>query len=180
MDGGKKPGTGRNHERAERVFGPYVLDICTKADIVFLALHGANGEDGKVQSVLDLMGIPLYRFGSFKQRYGYGQRITKVIFEAAGVPTPKGVTLEKKTCTSRLADYGMDFPVIVKPCCGGSSVGVCIAKDQKEYEMALAEAFSYENEVVVEQFIQGREFFRGSGRRKGLSCHRDRPFGRVL
>lgn len=52
----------------------------------------------------------------------------------------------------------MDFPVIVKPCCGGSSVGVCIAKNQEEYEAALKESFSYENEAVVEQFIEGREF----------------------
>ena len=139
-------------------FGPYVLDICKAADIVFLALHGANGEDGKVQSVLDLMGIPYTGSGHLSSAMAMDKGITKMVFEAAGVPTPKGVTLDKKTCTSKLSDYGMDFPVIVKPCCGGSSVGVCIAKDQKEYEMALAEAFSYENEAVVEQFIQGREF----------------------
>jgi len=52
----------------------------------------------------------------------------------------------------------MDFPVIVKPCCGDSSVGVCIAHNQQEYKAALMEAFSYENQVVVEQFITGREF----------------------
>ena len=84
--------------------------------------------------------------------------ITKMVFEAKGIPTPKGMTLEKENCSSSLADYGMDFPVIVKPCCGGSSVGVCIAHNQQEYSMALAEAFSYENQVVVEQFITGREF----------------------
>lgn len=139
-------------------FGPYVLDICKAADIVFLALHGANGEDGKVQSVLDLMGIPYTGSGHLSSAMAMDKGITKMVFEAAGVPTPKGVTLDKKNCTSKLSDYGMDFPVIVKPCCGGSSVGVCIAKDQKEYEMALAEAFSYEDEAVVEQFIQGREF----------------------
>ena len=109
-------------ERKE-FFGPYVLDICRRADIVFLALHGANGEDGKVQSVLDLMGIPYTGSDPLSSAMAMDKGITKVIFEAAGVPTPKGVTLDKKTCTSRLADYGMDFPVIVKPCCGGSSVG---------------------------------------------------------
>lgn len=139
-------------------FGPNVLEICKEADIVFLALHGANGEDGKVQSVLDLMGIKYTGSGSLSSGMAMDKGITKMVFEAKGVPTPKGITLEKGKCSSQLADYGMGFPVIVKPCCGGSSVGVCIANNQTEYQAALLEAFSYENEVVVEQFITGREF----------------------
>lgn len=139
-------------------FGPNVLEICKEADIVFLALHGANGEDGKVQSVLDLMGIKYTGSGPLNSGMAMDKGITKMVFEAKGVPTPKGITLEKGKCSSQLADYGMGFPVIVKPCCGGSSVGVCIANNQTEYQAALLEAFSYENEVVVEQFITGREF----------------------
>lgn len=139
-------------------FGPNVLEICKEADIVFLALHGANGEDGKVQSVLDLMGIKYTGSGPLSSGMAMDKGITKMVFEAKGVPTPKGITLEKGKCSSQLADYGMGFPVIVKPCCGGSSVGVCIANNQIEYQAALLEAFSYENEVVVEQFITGREF----------------------
>lgn len=139
-------------------FGPHVLEICQKADIVFLALHGANGEDGKVQSVLDLMGIKYTGCGPLSSGMAMDKGITKMVFEAKGIPTPKGMTLKKGECSSYLSDYGMDFPVIVKPCCGGSSVGVCIARNQQEYGAALMEAFSYENEVVVEQFITGREF----------------------
>ncbi len=139
-------------------FGPHVLEICQKADIVFLALHGANGEDGKVQSVLDLMGVKYTGCGPLSSGMAMDKGITKMVFEAKGIPTPKGMTLEKNDCSSYLSDYGMDFPVIVKPCCGGSSVGVCIAHNQQEYKAALMEAFSYENQVVVEQFITGREF----------------------
>ena len=139
-------------------FGPNVLEICKEADIVFLALHGANGEDGKVQSVLDLMGIKYTGSGPLSSGMAMDKGITKMVFEAKGVPTPKGITLEKGKCSSQFADYGMGFPVIVKPCCGGSSVGVCSANNQTEYQAALLEAFSYENEVVVEQFITGREF----------------------
>lgn len=139
-------------------FGPHVLEICQKADIVFLALHGANGEDGKVQSVLDLMGIKYTGCGPLSSGMAMDKGITKMVFEAKGIPTPKGMTLKKGECSSHLSDYGIDFPVIVKPCCGGSSVGVCIARNQQEYGAALMEAFSYENEVVVEQFITGREF----------------------
>ena len=80
-----------------------------------------------------------------------------MVFEAKGVPTPKGTTLEKGD-NSRLTDYGMEFPVVVKPCCGGSSVGVFIVKNESEYAQALLEAFSYEDKVVVEQYITGREF----------------------
>ena len=139
-------------------FGPHVLEICQKADIVFLALHGANGEDGKVQSVLDLMGVKYTGCGPLSSGMAMDKGITKMVFEAKGIPTPKGMTLEKNDCSSYLSDYGMDFPVIVKPWCGGSSVGVCIAHNQQEYKAALMEAFSYENQVVVEQFITGREF----------------------
>ena len=146
--------------KAERrsFFGPNILKLCELADIVFLGLHGANGEDGKVQSVLDLMGIKYTGSGPLSSGMAMDKGITKMVFEAKGVPTPKGITLEKGKCSSQFADYGMGFPVIVKPCCGGSSVGVCIANNQTEYQAALLEAFSYENEVVVEQFITGREF----------------------
>lgn len=139
-------------------FGPNVLDICRRADIIFLALHGSNGEDGKVQSVFDLMGIPYTGSGPLSSGMAMDKGITKMVFEAKEIPTPKGVTLVKGKCSSDLSDYDMEFPVIVKPCCGGSSVGVCIANNQSEYEAALDESFSYENEAVVEQFIEGREF----------------------
>lgn len=145
------------HTRKE-FFGPNVLEICKAADIVFLALHGSNGEDGKVQSVFDLMGIPYTGTGPLSSGMAMDKGITKMVFEAQGVPTPKGVTLVKGKTNTELEEYDMTFPVVVKPCCGGSSVGVCIANDEDEYENALEEAFSYENEVVVEQYISGREF----------------------
>ena len=104
------------------------------------------------------MGIKYTGCGPLSSGMAMDKGITKMVFEAKGVPTPKGMTLEKNDCSSYLSDYGMDFPVIVKPCCGDSSVGVCIAHNQQEYKAALMEAFSYENQVVVEQFITGREF----------------------
>lgn len=66
--------------------------------------------------------------------------------------------MEKKTYTADLKELGMEFPVVVKTCCGGSSVGVYIVNDQAEYEKALKAAFSYEDEVVIEEYIKGREF----------------------
>ena len=139
-------------------FGPNVLELCDQSDIVFLGLHGANGEDGKVQAVFDLMGIKYTGTGYLSSALAMDKGITKQMFLMNHVPTPRGTTMEKKTYTSDLKELGMEFPVVVKTCCGGSSVGVYIVNDQAEYEKALKAAFSYEDEVVIEEYIKGREF----------------------
>ena len=139
-------------------FGPNVLELCDQSDIVFLGLHGANGEDGKVQAAFDLMGIKYTGTGYLSSALAMDKGITKQMFLMNHVPTPRGTTMEKKTYTSDLKELGMEFPVVVKTCCGGSSVGVYIVNDQAEYEKALKAAFSYEDEVVIEEYIKGREF----------------------
>ncbi len=142
-------------------FGPKVMELCKAADVVFLALHGANGEDGKVQAAFDLEGIRYTGTGYLSSAMAMDKAIAKKMFRVNDVPTPRGFELVKGKCSMRLADYGMDFPVVVKTCCGGSSVGVYITHNQQEYEEALSNAFSYENQVVVEDYIAGREFSVG-------------------
>ncbi len=139
-------------------FGPHVLTLCEAADIVFLGLHGANGEDGKVQAAFDLMGIRYTGTGYLSSALAMDKGITKQLFQMHHVPTPSGISMVKEECEKDLARLGMQFPVVVKTCCGGSSVGVYIVHDQKEYEEALEGAYSYEDEVVVEEYIEGREF----------------------
>ena len=139
-------------------WGPNVLKLCELADVVFLGLHGANGEDGKVQATFDLMGIKYTGTGYLSSAMAMDKGITKQMFVMNNVPTPKGVSMQKSRMTKNIKDLDMDFPVVVKTCCGGSSVGVYIANDQTEYEKALEDAYSYENEVVVEEYIKGREF----------------------
>ena len=87
--------------------------------------------------------------------------ITKQFFRAHHVPTPNGVTLKKGQESEPLSGFGLELPVVVKPCCGGSSVGVYIAHTNEEYWQAMKDAFSYEPEVVVEEYIEGREFSVG-------------------
>ncbi len=147
-------------ERGE-FFGPHILDICKKADMVFLALHGANGEDGKIQAAFDLSGIRYTGSGSLGSAMAMDKGISRQILIQGGVPMPGGAVLKKDGSLHRLEDHEMEFPVVVKPCCGGSSIGVSIAKDQREYEKALEEAFAWEEEVVVEEYIMGREFSVG-------------------
>ncbi len=139
-------------------FGPNVLEICQKADIVFLGLHGANGEDGKVQASFDLMGIKYTGTGYLSSAIAMDKGVTKQMFKINNVPTPAGISMTKKDCERNLSRLGMEFPVVVKTCCGGSSVGVYIVHSQEEYEEALDNAYSYEDEVVVEEYIKGREF----------------------
>ncbi len=139
-------------------FGPNVIKLCELCDIVFLGLHGANGEDGKLQAAFDLMGIKYTGTGYLSSALAMDKGITKQMFRMNGVPTPAGTSMEKTACVRSLEELGMEFPVVVKTCCGGSSVGVYIANNQKEYEEALDNAYSYEDEVVVEEYVKGREF----------------------
>ena len=144
-----------------RFFGRNVLELCEAADVVFLALHGANGEDGKVQATFDLLGIPYTGTGYLSSALAMDKSITKQFFRAHIVPTPNGVTLKKGQESEPLSSFGLELPVVVKPCCGGSSVGVYIAHTNEEYWQAMKDAFSYEPEVVVEEYIEGREFSVG-------------------
>lgn len=138
-------------------FGPNVLSICQKADAVFMALHGANGEDGKIQACFELLGIPYTGTDAVSSAMAMDKGITKDLFKAYDIPTPRGIRLKK----GEVSDRSVPFPCIVKACCGGSSVGVCIARNEEEYEDALNEAFRYDREVIVEQYIIGREFSVG-------------------
>lgn len=139
-------------------FGPNVLKLCKKADFVFLGLHGANGEDGRIQAAFDLMGIKYTGTGYLSSAMAMDKGVTKWMFQMKGVPVPGGVTMKRHTRKEDLAELGLAFPVVVKTCCGGSSIGVYIVKDQEEYMKALDAAFVYEEEVVVEEFIQGTEY----------------------
>ena len=139
-------------------FGPNVLELCKKADFVFLGLHGANGEDGRIQAAFDLMGIKYTGTGYLSSAMAMDKGVTKWMFQMKGVPVPGGVTMKRHTRKEDLAELGLAFPVVVKSCCGGASSGVYIVKDQEEYMKALDAAFVYEEEVVVEEFIQGTEY----------------------
>lgn len=138
-------------------FGPHVIAICQAADVVFMALHGENGENGKIQACFDLMGIRYTGTDYVSSALCMDKGIAKDIFTCYGIPTPRGIRLKKGVEIKN----SVPFPCIVKACCGGSSVGVSIAYDEQDYETALEEAFRYDDEVIVEQYIKGREFSVG-------------------
>lgn len=143
----------KRQEQGGSFFGPMVLELCKKADIVFLGLHGANGEDGKVQAAFDLLGIKYTGTDYLSSAISMDKQLTKKMLILEGVPMPKGVMLQK----GHKIEY-VPYPCVVKPCCGGSSVGVSIAHNEKEFEQAVEEAFSYEDTIMVEEYVKGREF----------------------
>jgi D-alanine-D-alanine ligase len=142
-------------------FGPNVLSLCQLADITFLGLHGGEGENGKVQATFDLLGIRYTGPDSFGCALAMDKSITKYIFQQCGVETPRGVYLRKQDAPKLPEELGLSLPVVVKTCCGGSSVGVYIPQTREEYLEALDKAFAYEQEVVIEEYIKGREFSCG-------------------
>ena len=141
-------------------FGPGVLDLCKAADVVFLALHCADGENGKVQAAFDLFGIRYTGTGYLGSALAMDKGLSKELMEAAGVPVPKGIKLVRGMDTASAME-GIELPVVVKPCCGGSSVGVSIVRAREELQAALTEAFRYEENVIVEEYVEGREFSVG-------------------
>ena len=137
-------------------FGDNVLELCQKADIVFMGLHGSNGEDGKIQAAFELMGIKYTGTDYISSAISMSKELTKKVLVPEGIPMPKGIALHK----GHKVEY-VPFPCVVKPCCGGSSVGVSIVNSEEEFKRALTDAFSYEDNILVEEFIKGREFSVG-------------------
>lgn len=141
-------------------FGPNVIAVCREADFVFLALHGENGENGKIQAAFDLFGIRYTGTGYLGSALAMDKGISKKMFDAAGIPTPHWISM-RKNGRKTLEETGLSLPCVVKPCCGGSSIGVYIAHTEAEYNAALEDAFRYEDEIVVEDYVKGREFSVG-------------------
>lgn len=137
-------------------FGPQVVDICSMSDIVFLALHGENGEDGKLQAAFDLLGIKYTGTDYTSSALAMDKAISKEIFAYYHIPTPEGIHIKKDE------HFTWDlYPCVVKVCNGGSSVGVSIVACESDMEEALQHAFTYGNDVIIEQYIKGREFSVG-------------------
>lgn len=140
-------------KKGKAFFGPSVLDFCGASDIVFMGLHGSNGEDGKIQGTFDLLGIKYTGTGYLSSAISMDKELTKKVLVSEGIPMPKGVALKK----GHKLEY-VPFPCVVKPCCGGSSVGVSIVNSEEEFKSAVEEAFTYEDNILVEEYVKGREF----------------------
>lgn len=140
------------------LFGPNVLTLCNLADVVFLGLHGANGEDGRVQAAFDLMGIPYTGTDYRSSAIAMDKSLSKQLFNIAGIPTPQGITAKNGEA---IDPASIPYPCMVKTACGGSSVGTYRVEKPEELPAALEEAYSFGDDVIIEQFVSGREFSVG-------------------
>ncbi len=143
----------RRSQAGDSRIGDNVLQVCRAADIVFLALHGEDGEDGKIQAVFDLAGIKYTGTGHLGSAVAMNKALSKLLFEQNGIRTPKGVGL-KSGCEPYI---NPGFPCVVKPCSRGSSVGVSVVHASKDYPAALELAFRYDGDVIAERYVKGRE-----------------------
>ena len=146
---------------SEAMFGPNVLEICSMADICYMGLHGGAGENGQMQAALDMMGIKYTGSGYLASAVAMHKGFTKSVFLNHGVPTARAFLLNRKDKDRPLSDFGYELPVVLKICMGGSSVGVWIPQTEEEYRKDLELAFATEEEILVEQYVKGREFSVG-------------------
>ena len=153
-------------DKSDSFFGPNVIKICQKADIVFMGLHGSDGENGKVQAALDLFGIKYTGNDYLSSAITMNKQLTKIFFNLNNIPTPQGTTMNKHERRPYSSD--IKLPCVVKPTCGGSSIGVSIVRDAASFEAALDAAFAWEDDIVIEEFIEGRELSDGVIEQKAL------------
>lgn len=144
-------------DRSARVFGPHVLELCQLADIVFLGLHGRDGEDGRVQAALELLGVPYTGSGYLASAVAMDKAVSKRIMDACGIPTPKWEILRYTPEEAPRLAAALEMPRVIKTTTGGSSLGVFLPEDRKELEDALVKALDFGGEVLCEERIYGRE-----------------------
>lgn len=139
--------------------GDNVIDICKAADIVFMALHGEDGENGKVQAMFDLHGIKYTGSGFLGSALAMDKVLSKRIFMDNAILTPGFEIITQDNFEQKIA--AIAFPCVVKPSSGGSSIGVSIVNSKEEVHDAIKKASVYNDDIIIEGYIKGREFSVG-------------------
>jgi D-alanine-D-alanine ligase len=137
-------------------------DVCSvlkkeKIEVAFLALHGGFGENGSIQGMLEVLGIPYTGSGVLASALAMDKEASKKIFLYHNVPVPPFLVLKR----GQMQSINFGLPRVVKPAAEGSSVGVSIIKDERDFEKALDKAFYFGPRVIVEKFIEGKEVHVG-------------------
>ena len=133
-----------------------------KGDVVFNAIHGRYGEDGALQGLLEMAEIPYTGSGIMAHSVGMNKKVSKDVFKGAQIPTAESVSyngnLQSKDDIIKDIEAKFSLPVVLKPATQGSSIGVTIVKEQGQLAKAITEALTYDPILVVEQYLNGREF----------------------
>jgi len=137
---------------------PKLISDASRIDIALIMLHGPYGEDGTVQGLLDLLNIPYQCSGVLGSAVAMNKLVSKHLYEQAGIPVPAYLALaahdkiDMEDCFRRLGT-----PLVVKPVCGGSSIGTTIVGSPDELADAVASAFAHDDNILMETFIRGME-----------------------
>ena len=153
-------------ERGLLLSGLGNLKVVRDADVLFLALHGGRGEDGTIQTLLEMVGVPYTGSGRLGSAMAMDKDISKRLFRTAGVPTADWVMAP---IDRGRVDRDFGWPVVVKPSKQGSTVGLTVVKNPEDYEAAVALAARYDDEVMIERFVPGRELTVGVLEGKALA-----------
>lgn len=135
-----------------------VISTLKDVDLYFLALHGVPGEDGSIQAFLDLAGLRYTGGGMKGSAVAMDKDLSKRLFRFAGIPTPDWYLVSSPASVPEAA---LEYPVVVKPNNQGSTIGLTVVNEPGLLKDAIDEAFRYDVEVIVEQYVEGREFTVG-------------------
>ncbi|MFP4160069.1 MAG: D-alanine--D-alanine ligase [Desulfobacterales bacterium] len=131
-------------------------------DVALVILHGAPGEDGTIQGMLDLLGIPYQCTGVMGSAIAMNKLVSKFFYEKAGIAVPAYASCSRGHHVDAEAIMGrLGLPLVIKPASGGSSLGMSIVRSENEFEGALAEAFACDDTVIAEQYLKGTEITGG-------------------
>lgn len=133
-----------------------IIKYIKEFDVVFPITHGTNGEDGKLQGMLELFNIPFVGCKTLASGIGMDKGVSKVMFDKLGISQVPYLVINESYKKNDIIEQ-IEFPVIVKPANGGSSIGINKANDKKELVRAIKEAKKYDKKIIIEKFIKARE-----------------------
>lgn len=141
-------------EEVEQIIKDYAVNI------IFIAMHGRFGEDGKLQAVLEKIGMAYIGSDSLASAFAMDKIVSRSIFKDHNIPIANGIIINKYQ-KDNLKKENLFFPLVVKPKSQGSSIGVSFVKDINQMNNALELAFEYDDNVIIEEYIKGRELTVG-------------------
>lgn len=134
-----------------------IIDFLMKFDIVFPIIHGNDGEDGKIQGMLELFNIKYVGSNTLSSAIGMDKEMSKILFNHLNIPVVPYICLKNNNYNINHIIKKLNFPMVVKPANGGSSIGISKVANKKELIIGIKEAQKYDQKVIIEQFIKARE-----------------------